>query len=44
MDRKSFTRRTLLITSRPRSSNTRTFHIGSPLEVKMEPAGANPFA
>ena len=38
--RKSFTRRTLLITSRPRSSKTKTFHIGSPSELSMGAEGA----
>ena len=33
--RKSFTRNTLLITSLPRLSNTKTFHIGSPSSFKM---------
>ena len=33
--RRSFTRSTLLITSRPRSSKTSTFHMGSPSELRM---------
>ena len=33
--RKSLTRSTLLITSRPRSSNTNIFHIGSPSELRI---------
>ncbi len=33
--RKSLTRSTLLITSLPRLSNTRTFHIGSPSEFRI---------
>lgn len=32
---KSFTRKTLLITSLPRLSKTNTFHIGSPSEFKI---------
>jgi hypothetical protein len=39
------TRRTLLITSRPRSSKTSTFHIGSPSEFKIGVAfETRPFA
>lgn len=33
--RRSFTRRTLLMTSLPRLSNIRTFHIGSPSSFSM---------
>lgn len=33
--RRSLTLSTLLITSRPRLSKTRTFHIGSPSEVRI---------
>ena len=33
--RRSLTRRTLLITSRPRLSNTRIFHMGSPSSLSM---------
>lgn len=33
--RRSFTRRTLLITSLPKLSKTRTFHIGSPSELRI---------
>lgn len=38
-DRRSLTRRTLLITSRPRSSKTRTFQIGSPSAFRMGDEG-----
>ena len=39
--RKSETRRTLLTTSRPKSSKTRTFQIGFPSESRMGATGAN---
>lgn len=38
--RRSLTRRTLLMTSRPRSSNTKTFHIGSPSAFSIGAEGA----
>lgn len=45
MARRSLTRSTLLITSRPRSSNTRTFQMGSPSAVRMGAVEAKvPFA
>jgi hypothetical protein len=43
--RRSLTRRTLLITSLPRLSNTSTFHMGSPSELSMGvDCGIKPFA
>lgn len=43
--RRSFTRRTLDMTSRPMSSNTRTFHIGSPVSERIGAfAGSSPLA
>lgn len=39
MDRRSLTLMTLLMTSLPRSSNTSTFHIGSPSSLTMDVAG-----
>ena len=39
-ERRSFTLRTLLMTSRPRSSKTRTFQMGSPVDVVMGAEGA----
>lgn len=43
--RKSFTRSTLLMTSRPRLSKTNTFHIGSPSELRIGvDCGIKPFA
>lgn len=45
MDRRSLTRRTLLITSLPMSSKTRTFHIGLPSASRIGATGAwSPFA
>jgi hypothetical protein len=45
---KSLTRRTLLMISRPRLSNTRTFQMGSPFSLRREAAGGcdvlSPFA
>lgn len=41
MVRRSDTRRTLLTTSRPKSSKTRTFHIGLPSASRMGATGAS---
>lgn len=42
---RSFTLRTLLITSLPKLSKTSTFHIGSPSAFRIgEEVGNNPFA
>lgn len=41
MVRKSETRKTLLTTSRPKSSKTRTFQIGFPSESRMGGTGAS---
>lgn len=45
-DRRSLTLRTLLMTSRPRLSNTKTFQTGSPLAPTSDDLGApwTPFA
>lgn len=40
IDRRSLTRRTLLMTSRPRSSKTKTFQIGFPSPSRMGATGA----
>lgn len=45
IDRRSLTRITLLMTSRPRSSNTNTFQMGLPSASRMGATGASrPFA
>lgn len=40
IERRSLTRMTLLITSRPKSSNTRTFQMGFPSASRMGATGA----